>query len=39
MSSAFQSLRFGRAPDGEPDDKLRETLRDEIRAMRREEAR
>jgi hypothetical protein len=36
---AFQSLHFGRAPDGEPDAQLRETLRDEIRAMRREEAR
>jgi len=36
---AFQGLHFGRAPDGEPDAQLRETLRDEIRAMRREEAR
>jgi hypothetical protein len=33
---AFQSLNFGRAPGGDPDDTLRKTLVEEIRAMRRE---
>jgi hypothetical protein len=36
---AFQELHFGRAPGGEPDEELRQTLITEIRAMRREEAR
>jgi hypothetical protein len=34
---AFQELHFGRAPGGEPDSDLRQTLIAEIRAMRREE--
>jgi hypothetical protein len=34
---AFEELNFGRAPGGEPDDALRGTLINEIRAMRREE--
>ena len=34
---ALEALNFGRAPGGEPDDALRGTLIDEIRAMRREE--
>ena len=33
----FQQLHVGRAPGGEPDNELRETLITEIRAMRREE--
>jgi hypothetical protein len=33
----FQELHVGRAPDGLPDDDLRKTLIDEIRAMRREQ--
>lgn len=33
----FQALHFGRAPGGEPDAELRQTLINEIRAMRREE--
>jgi hypothetical protein len=36
---AFRDLHFGRAPGGEPDEDLRQTLVAEIRAMRREEAR
>jgi hypothetical protein len=36
---AFRELHFGRAPGGEPDEELRQTLVTEIRAMRREEAR
>jgi TIR domain len=36
---AFQELHFGQAPGGEPDEALQKTLIDEIRAMRREEAR
>lgn len=35
----LQDLHFGRAPGGEPDDALRKALVEEIRAMRREEAR
>jgi len=34
----FQALNFGRAPGGDPDDNLRNTLIAEIRAMRREDA-
>jgi TIR domain/SIR2-like domain len=34
----LQALHFGRAPDGDPDGSLMETLKQEIRAMRREEA-
>jgi hypothetical protein len=36
---AFQALHFGRAPGGQQDEELRQTLVTEIRAMRREEAR
>ena len=36
---AFRDLHFGRAPGGEPDEALRKTLIDEIRAMNREQAR
>lgn len=36
---AFQELHFGWAPGGEPDEALRKTLSDEIKAMRREEPR
>jgi hypothetical protein len=36
---AFRELHFGRAPEGTPDDDLRHTLIQEIRALRREEAR
>jgi hypothetical protein len=36
---AFQDLDFGRAPGGEPDARLRQSLVAQIRAMRREEAR
>jgi hypothetical protein len=35
---SFQDLHVGRAPGGEPDDALRVTLIEEIRAMRREHA-
>ncbi|HJZ75718.1 MAG TPA: toll/interleukin-1 receptor domain-containing protein [Vicinamibacterales bacterium] len=35
---ALRDLHVGRAPGGEPDDELRQTLVAEIRAMRREEA-
>jgi len=35
---AFQDMHVGRAPGGEPDDELRDTLTKEIRAMRRGEA-
>jgi hypothetical protein len=35
---SFQDLHVGRAPGGEPDEALRETLKNEIRAMRREQA-
>ncbi|HMF98666.1 MAG TPA: toll/interleukin-1 receptor domain-containing protein [Vicinamibacterales bacterium] len=35
---ALRELHVGRAPGGEPDDALRQTLVAEIRAMRREEA-
>jgi hypothetical protein len=35
---ALRELHVGRAPGGEPDDELRQTLVAEIRAMRREEA-
>ena len=35
---SFQDLHIGRAPGGEPDEALRETLKNEIRAMRREQA-
>src|SRR5262245_3182980 len=35
---ALRDLHVGRAPGGEPDDELRQTLVTEIRAMRREEA-
>lgn len=34
---SFQGLHVGRAPDGEPDDALRQALVEEIRAMRREQ--
>jgi hypothetical protein len=36
---AFRELHFGRAPEGVPDEDLRQTLIQEIRALRREEAR
>jgi TIR domain/SIR2-like domain len=35
---AFQDFHVGRAPGGEPDEQLRQTLVAEIRAMRREQA-
>jgi hypothetical protein len=35
---AFQETHIGRAPGGEPDEALRKTLNEEIRAMRRTEA-
>jgi hypothetical protein len=35
---AFQEMHIGRAPGGQPDDSLYQTLNEEIRAMRREGA-
>lgn len=38
VPEAFRQFTFGRAPDGEPETELIETLKEEIRAMRRREA-